>query len=168
MFPSEQDIQTEVYISRYYTRSRRTSIQKYNVDMFLLHVLFRTAWLLLLRLFAARAIELSQFVNCSHRAKMSCMLCSHYQDSSRASSSSHAIFSIKLACIYLLLLLKTCSKQARPNVDLFPLGDVYSAFNARVCLAVVYAQRVRSKLLHVYSLLEHAHCACWRQRSANM
>ena len=35
------------------------SIQKCNVDMFLLHVLFTTAWLLLLRLFAARAIELS-------------------------------------------------------------------------------------------------------------
>ena len=68
----------------------------------------------------------------------------------------------------MFLLLFICSKLARPNVVLFLLGDVYSVFKARVSLAVVHAERVRSKLLHVYSLLEIAPRAYCRHLSTNM
>ena len=81
---------------------------------------------------------------------------------------AYCFFFIASLYICVLAVVHICSKLARPNIVIFLLGDVYSAFKARVCLAVVHAECVRSKLLHVYSLLEIAPRAYCRQLSTNM
>ena len=104
-----------------------------------------------------------------HFARKCRACCVHTVATARAQipfcNFAYCFFFIASLYIYVFLLLFICSKLARPKVILFPQGDVYSAFKARVCLAVVHAERVRSKLLLVYSLLEIAPRAYCRQRS---